>query len=64
MPRERIKPLEFAVAQLRHAYANLVGAPGIQGPPLTPEAAREFAEGLIAPQIRRIEAEIARQRAE
>lgn len=50
----RIKPsvefareLTFAVANLRHAYANLAaGKVGDQ---------KEFADGLIAPQIERIE---------
>lgn len=43
----RITNLAFALAGLRHAYANLMaGAVKDQ---------RSFADGLIAPQIRRIE---------
>ena len=44
---DRITDLAFALAGLRHAYANLVaGAVRDQ---------KSFADGLIAPQIRRIE---------
>lgn len=43
--------LRPALAQLRHAYWNLTSL----GPSLTPDQQREFAEGLIAPQIRRLE---------
>ena len=43
----RITELAFALAGLRHAYANLMaGAVKDQ---------KSFADGLIAPQIRRIE---------
>lgn len=43
--------LRPALAQLRHAYWNLTSL----GPSLSPDQQREFAEGLIAPQIRRLE---------
>lgn len=44
---EFARELTFAVAQLRHAYAQLAaGAVGDQ---------KEFADGLISPQIARIE---------
>jgi hypothetical protein len=40
------KDLQFAVAQLRHAYKQLAAEGGNR---------KRFADGLIAPQIRRIE---------
>jgi hypothetical protein len=42
------RELTFVVAQLRHAYANLMTGRVIDQP--------QFARGLIAPQIERIEA--------
>jgi hypothetical protein len=49
------REMDSVLAQLRHAYANLIGTPGMQGPPTTPEQARAFADRLLAPQIRRLE---------
>lgn len=47
-----VRELTFAVAQLRHAYVQL--CEGVVGDP------KEFADGLIAPQIARIETVIRR----
>ena len=44
---KRIDPLEYAIAQLRHAYAQLA-ANGVKDQ-------RQFADGLIAPSIRYLE---------
>ena len=44
---EFVRELTFAVAQLRHAYANLAAGTVVNQ--------KEFADGLISPQIARIE---------
>jgi hypothetical protein len=44
---EFARELTFAVAQLRHAYANLAAGTVVDQ--------KEFADGLISPQIARIE---------
>jgi len=44
---EFARELTFAVAQLRHAYANLAAGKVVDQ--------KEFADGLISPQIARIE---------
>ncbi len=48
-PSETRKTLEYVTAQLRHAYKN------IHGKRVSRRGMEEFANGLIAPQIRRLE---------
>lgn len=48
MDPKQLKQLELVVAQLRHAYAQLVAC-AVRNQP-------QFAEGLISPQIKALEA--------
>lgn len=52
-PRETadLRDLRFAIGQLRHAYTHLLAGRG---------ANAEFANGLISPEIKRLERMVAR----